>query len=300
MVRGIYNLTSAMLTQNRRLDVVAQNMTNGSTAGYKEDTYHHISFEEHMLERIGNTHLTPGEDVGSTYFKIVSSEITTSFEQGVLEQTKLPLDFAIEGNGFFAIEWDWEVSDYNTVQPPPELDEEGNVIPNQTEAEVQEPQYDDEGNIIPQMETIVSYTRSGQFSLDEEGYLFLPNFGRVLDTNENHIFLGTDQVSCDQFGNIMDKSTGEELASLGIFVFEDNTLLERDPRGLFISADAPAVATAEDYVLHHGYVERSNTSLMEQMVKMMEAQRALQSASTVFKIYDELVTKAVTEVGRGS
>lgn len=299
MVRGLYNLTSAMLTQGRHLDVISQNMVNASTAGYKEDTYHHISFEEHMLERIGNTHMTGEVDVGETYFKVVSSEITTSFEQGVLEETKLPLDFAINGEGFFAVEWEWEVSDYNTAKTPPVYDEEGNLIETQEEEITVEPEYDDEGNLIPQMETIISYTRSGQFSLDAEGYLFLPTFGRVLDAGGNHIYLGTDQVECDQFGNITDKNTGEELATLGVFLFEDNTLLQRDPRGLFISSEAPTVATANDFTIFHGYVERSNTTLMDQMVKMMEAQRALQSASTVFKIYDEMITKAVTEVGRG-
>lgn len=286
MVRGFYNLTSAMLTQGRRLDVVSQNMVNASTAGYKEDTYHHIAFEEFMVERIGNSHIQEGVDVGETHFKVVSSEITTSFEQGVLEETKLPLDFAISGDGFFAVEWDWEVSPYNVVTGE---GEEPREIP--------EPEYDAEGNEIPQMETIISYTRSGQFSLDNEGYLFLPNFGRVLDENNNYIYLGTDQVECDRFGNITSKLTGEELATLAVFSFEDNNELQRDPRGLFIS-DAPPVV-AEDYEIFHKYVERSNTTLMEQMVKMMEAQRAYQSAATVSKIYDEMITKAATEIGRG-
>ena len=39
MFRGFYQLTSGMLSQGRRLDVIANNMTNISTAGYKADRY---------------------------------------------------------------------------------------------------------------------------------------------------------------------------------------------------------------------------------------------------------------------
>lgn len=286
MVRGFYNLTSAMLTQGRRLDVVSQNMVNGSTAGYKEDTYHHIAFEENMAEIIGNTHTIPGTDVGEMHLKVVSSEITTSFEQGVLEETQLSLDFAIEGEGFFAVEWDWEISPYNTV-----------TAEGEEPTEVPEPTYDADGNEIVQTETIVAYTRSGQFSLDAEGYLMLPNYGRVLDQEGNYILLGTDAVECDQFGVITNKYTGEELATLGVFEFEDEGLLERDPRGMFISPEDPVAA--ENYVIYHGYVERSNTDLMNQMVKMMETQRAYQSCATLSKMYNELMTKATSEIGRG-
>ena len=40
MTRGFYNLTSGILSQGRRLDVVANNMTNITTPGYKTETYY--------------------------------------------------------------------------------------------------------------------------------------------------------------------------------------------------------------------------------------------------------------------
>ncbi len=283
MVRGFYNLTSAMLTQGRRMDVVSQNMVNGSTAGYKEDTYHHIAFEEYMIDRVGNSnHAVAQEDLGPNHFKIVSSEITTNFDQGVLEQTNLPLDFAIEGDGFFAIQWDWPVSVYNTVN--------GEAVPEE------EPQLDADGNPITQTEQVISYTRSGQFSVDAEGYLFLPAFGYVLDPNMNQIMLGTDQITSDAQGNIYDADSGALLASLGIFQFEDNDALQRDPRGTFISEEQPVAA--EDVTIWHKYVERSNITLVDQMALLMTTQRALQSAATVSKIYDQVMTKITSEVGR--
>ena len=49
MVKGFYNLTSGMLSQSRRLDVVANNMTNLATPGYKTETYTDTTFREvHM------------------------------------------------------------------------------------------------------------------------------------------------------------------------------------------------------------------------------------------------------------
>lgn len=306
MVRGFYNLTSGMLTQGRRLDVVSQNMVNASTAGYKEDTYHHTAFDEYMLDIIGNTHLTgPNAEIGTTNFKIVSSEITTGFDQGVLEETQLPLDFALEGDGFFAIQWEWEASPYNTPAGEEIIVGEDGEETVQRDPAVYHYQYlqgletdfDEDGNPIYEMESITSYTRSGQFSLDAEGYLFLPTFGYVLDPDFNQIQLGTDNITADSQGNIYHADTGELLGTLGIFQFEDNATLERDPRGLFITNEEPVAA--EDVLVHHKYIERSNTTLLDQMALMMTTQRALQSAATVAKIYDEVMTKISSEIGRG-
>ena len=48
----------------------------------------------------------------------------------------------------------------------------------------------------------------------------------------------------------------------------------------------------------NGYVERSNTDLIKQMTEMITYQRALQSAAQVSKMYDQLMTKATTDIGR--
>ena len=46
MTRGFYNLVSGMLSQGRRLDVIANNMTNISTAGYKAEQYTDRTFDD--------------------------------------------------------------------------------------------------------------------------------------------------------------------------------------------------------------------------------------------------------------
>ena len=59
MLKGFYNLTSGMLSQGRRLDVVANNMTNIPTAGYKAEQYTDRTFDEVMVSRIGNIIKSP-------------------------------------------------------------------------------------------------------------------------------------------------------------------------------------------------------------------------------------------------
>lgn len=270
MVRGFYNLTSGMLTQGRRLDVISQNMVNTSTAGFKYDTYHDIASEAYDVVRIGNERNQAGEVIGEMHLKTVSQEISTNYNQGALEETMLPLDFALQGEGFFAIQWEWEP---NGDMNDPEYD------PNEPQEPVE----------------MISYTRAGSFSIDEEGYLFLPNFGFVLDPDGNQIMLGTDKVYADQEGNIYNENTDELLGTLGVYQFPDNAELERDPRGLFVGEGAEA---AEDYTITQKYVERSNVDLMSEMVLMMNTQKAYQACASVSKIYDQVMTKITTEVGR--
>ena len=45
-------------------------------------------------------------------------------------------------------------------------------------------------------------------------------------------------------------------------------------------------------------LEYSNVDASQEMVSMMEAQRALQSAAQVIKMYDQLMSKATTEIAR--
>ena len=53
MFKGFYNLTSGMVSHSRRLDVVANNMTNVSTPGYKAELYTDSTFRDVMISRIG-------------------------------------------------------------------------------------------------------------------------------------------------------------------------------------------------------------------------------------------------------
>lgn len=249
MFKGFYNLTSGMLTQQRNLNVVANNMVNVSTAGYKADQYTSSTFDEVLLSRVGNKDKTGAQEIGPASYIRASSDVYTDFTQGVLERTGITLDFAIEGDGFFAVQ----------------------TAGGET-----------------------AYTRMGSFSLDEEGYLCLPGQGRVLDNNGQTIRLNTDKIRGDEHGNIY-STAGQLLGRLGVYTFQDNGQLERNDQGLFTGAQGTAVANP---TVHWGYLERSNVEMVDQMTEMMTAQRALQSAASVAKMYDQVMTKATTDIGR--
>ncbi len=249
MMRGFYNLTSGMLSQGRRLDVVANNMTNISTAGYKAEMYTDRTFDEVMVTRIGNKIKEPNQTMESYQSHILApDQLYTDFGQSSFEETELPLDFAIQGEGFFAI---------------------------------------DTGDGI-------AYTRAGSFTLDDNGYLCLSELGFVLDREGERIQLPTDKLEADKQGALYTEE-GEYLATLGVYRFEDNEVLERTPYGLFTGQGAQV---NEDVVIHHKWVERSNVDMVQEMVAMMTTQRALQSAAQMSKIYDQVITKAVNDIGR--
>jgi flagellar basal-body rod protein FlgG len=247
MLKGFYNLTSGMLSQGRRLDVLANNMTNTATTGYKAERYTDSTFKEYIVSRVGNKDKSNSEELGNASYILAPSQLYTDYTQGYPEPTGMPLDFSIEGDGFFAIQ-------------------------------------------TPQG---VAYTRSGNFSLDEEGYLCLPAEGRVLDSSGNPIQLGTDQITADGNGAIYSES-GNYLARLGVYSFADNNQLEKNPRGLFTGTGAQAANVS----VHWKALERSNVDLVQQMVDMISSQRALQSAAQVSKMYDQLLSKATNDLGR--
>ena len=142
----------------------------------------------------------------------------------------------------------------------------------------------------------VSYTRMGNCSLDDEGYLCLPGYGRMLDPDGNTIYLGTDKITGDYQGLIYYED-GRLIGRLGVFSFEDNGTLEHTAMGLFTGEGAQP---AQDAQIWNGYLERSNSDMVKQMTEMITYQRAFQSAASISKMYDQVMGRAASEVGRMS
>ena len=105
MYKGFYNLTSAMLTHGKHLDVISNNMTNVATPGYKTDRFTASTFQEVMWNLVGNKNKSYTE-LGEQSWITAPSQLYTDFSQGSFDITGQPLDFAIEGAGYFAIETD--------------------------------------------------------------------------------------------------------------------------------------------------------------------------------------------------
>lgn len=247
MFQGFYNLASGMLTQNRGLNVISNNMTNMSTPGYKRDTLTSTTFQEEMLYRTGSQNKASNQ-IGSINMVRIPEHTVTDFSKGNYVSTGNRLDFAINGEGFFKVT---------------------------TEA----------GD---------SYTRNGSFYVDEEGYLALKGGGRVQGTGGD-IFLDSDQIFTDSSGGLYDQE-GELIDNLSVVDFEDYTGMTKSANGLF--ATTAEEIEAENPNIMNTTLELSNATPAEEMQNMMTTQRSFQSASQMLKIYDGVMTKAVTEIAR--
>lgn len=102
MDRGFYTLGSGILTQNRVLGTIGNNVANADTNGFKKARQTEKTFGSMLLERIDRTR-TP---IGTATLMNTADEAVTDFSQGTLAQTGRKLDFAIAGDGFFAVQGD--------------------------------------------------------------------------------------------------------------------------------------------------------------------------------------------------
>ncbi len=266
MFHGFYNLASGMLYQNRNLNVISNNMVNVSTPGYKSDKLVSTTFKDEMLYRNGNRDKSNPVEIGSISMIRTARATKTAYDQGTVEETGGNLDFALTKPGFFSIE-------------------------------------DSSGNHL--------YTRNGSFHVDDEGYLCLSSLGRVLGEDGSPIELPTDHITVDQLGNIYevplkglgtDEDGGDSedkepvlLGKLGVVNFADYTQLVKSDNGTFTTT---AEAAAANGGVQWKAIERSNIDPINEMTSMISSQRASQSAAQVLKMYDQLMSRIVSDIGR--
>lgn len=247
MFQGFYNLTSGVLSQNRNLNVISNNMANISTPGFKSDQFLASTFREELISRTGNKDKAHPYPLGTTSKIKAADETITDYTQGGYQPTRSTLDFALGSPGFFCIQT-----------------ENGTV-----------------------------YTRNGSFTLDDQGYLYLPTVGRVLGQN-GPIYLGTDKITADSTGTIYSEDGNTRYGQLLIVDFQNyDTQLVKTTGDVFV-ANGAAVPTQAQVVWKA--VEGSNVDAVEQMTQMMSSQRALQSSAQVLKMYDELIGKMVSQI----
>jgi flagellar basal-body rod protein FlgF len=99
MDRGLYIAASGMLAEQIRQDQIANDLANASTPGYKGDRTAQRSFGDLLL---ANT--KSGAVVGPQSTAVQVDEIVTDFTPRPARDTGEPLDFAITGEGFFAVQ----------------------------------------------------------------------------------------------------------------------------------------------------------------------------------------------------
>ena len=101
MFQGYYDLASNMITQNRNMNIISNNISNVSTPGYKEDRLIESTFREEMIYRYDQYGKT---QVGTVSRMNIADERVTDYSEGGLRETGSPLDVGLTGNGFFVIQ----------------------------------------------------------------------------------------------------------------------------------------------------------------------------------------------------
>ncbi len=97
MIKGMYRSASAMIPRIKKQEIVANNLANASSPGFKRD----MVFTKELSR--AESRMTPRK---SDWQTPMIDQVYTTFEQGGFDNTGNPLDLAIEGNGFFVFETD--------------------------------------------------------------------------------------------------------------------------------------------------------------------------------------------------
>lgn len=118
MWRGLYTAGAGMITETKRTDTIANNLANANTTGYKRDEVINREFAPMLIKRINDGKMQndvtsfKGFSVNGNNAPVVGtlglgayiSEIATDHTQGGFQTTGNPLDLAISGDGYFAIQ----------------------------------------------------------------------------------------------------------------------------------------------------------------------------------------------------
>lgn len=254
MIRALWTAATGMDSQQTNLDVIANNLANVNTSGFKKSR---ADFQE-LLYQVSKTpgSATSADTVSPTGIQVGLGSRTAAvqkiFSVGDMMQTENELDLAIEGRGFFQIDLPDGSTSYTRSGA---LKKDGDGRLTTSEGYLLTPQI-----VIPENATSISIGQDGTVDV------FLD--GAATSTQVGVIELAT-------FSN----ESG--LRSLGRNLYSETAS----------SGGATTGVPGENGLgsLSQGYLEGSNVSVMEEMVSMIAAQRAYEVNSKAIKTADEIL-----------
>jgi flagellar basal-body rod protein FlgG len=256
MIRSLTIAKTGLEAQQTQLDVISNNLANISTSGFKRSR---AVFEDLLYQTVRQpgaqstqqTQLPSGLVLGTGTRPVSTERIHT---QGNLQQTGNSLDLAINGQGFFQIQ-----------------------MPDGTTA----------------------YTRDGSFQLDSQGQVVTASGYTVqpaitIPANAQTITIGKDgTISVTQQG----QTAATQVGSVQLANFINPTGLESRGENLYVetaSSGTPTTNTPGSNgvgVLNQGYVEASNVNVVEELVNMIQTQRAYEINSKAITTSDQMLQR---------
>ena len=256
MINSLWISKTGMEAQQMQLDVISNNLANVSTNGFKKS---HAVFEDLMyqnLRQVGSatseqSTLPTGLQVGLGVRTVATSR---NFSQGNLQQSSNNLDVAIQGNGFFQL-----------------------TMPDGT----------------------IGYTRDGAFQIDNAGRLVTSGGlvvagGITVPSNATNITIGQDGTVV---AAIPGGTAPQSIGTITTASFVNPAGLE--PKGQNIYAESvasgqPNAGTAGANglgALMQGFVETSNVNVVQELVTMIQTQRAYEMNSKAIQTSDQMLQK---------
>ena len=254
MIRSLWIARTGLDAQQTQLDVISNNLANVSTNGFKRGR---AVFEDLLYQTLRQpgaqssqqTQIPSGLQLGTGVRPASTARI---FTQGNLQKTDGTLDMAVQGNGFFQI-----------------------LLPDGT----------------------TGYTRDGSFQKDNQGqivtsdgYPLQPNI--TIPANALSVTIGTDgTVSITQPGS----SATTQIGSIQLATFINPGGLQSMGQNLFLETAASGTPTPNTPgtngagVVNQGYVETSNVNVAEELVTMIQTQRAYELNSKVVSTSDSML-----------
>ena len=260
MHESIYIAASAGLKQARKMEVIAQNLANVNSSGYKKDA---LVFKEMMPpfppdesnEAAKNVLLSPEKsNKNVSYVGITDSY--TDFSVGVMKKTGGQLDLAMDGEGFFK------------VQTPegPRFTRNGNFRLNTTKQIVNQ-----KGNQV----------------------LDINNKPIVINAQGKITVNGQGVVS---IGNGLANTT---LTTIKMVDFKNKKQLEKIGDGLFKNIGDPQEEKDTTNVrIQQGFLENSNVSSVEEMTEMIGTVRIFETYQKIIQSIDSMNDQSVNTIGR--
>lgn len=130
----------------------------------------------------------------------------------------------------------------------------------------------------------LSYTRAGNFSSSEDGWLTSADGGYVLNGNLQRI-----SVENTENRNSPEANANGLMAEIGVFTFNnDSGLIRKGGSLLGVSASSGPAMRTSNAEIYQGYLERSAVDLAKEMSKMIHAQRGFQANARMIQSADEI------------
>lgn len=244
MISGIYIASRGMTPLLQKQDILANNLSNLNTTGFKQSGLFVKSYQKFLENDQRQPFVNSDLNVDEVY---------TDYSEGPMKKTNSPLDCYIRGSGFF------------TIMTP-------------------------DG---------IQYTRNGNFSLNNEGFLVTYDGFKVLG-KEGYIRLDPKlNFTITEAGEVLQENS--RVDNLKIVDFEKPYHLMKcgDCRFRPINPEENEI-TPTAYMIKQGYLEGSNVNLIKNMVQMISSYRNFEADQRALLAQDETLDRAVNQVGKVS